>query len=95
MRQFKEETRKLSSAKSSLVTQKWVFAGILNFCGIEHYPASGPLRLMRNGEWLLVENTDDTPFRGTLPTAVHPARKLPEAELEIPALGSVLLKLPR
>ena len=50
---------------------------------------------MRNGEWLLVENTDDTPFRGTLPTAVHPARKLPEAELEIPALGSVLLKLPR
>ena len=75
--------------------EKRFFAGILNFCGIEHYPASGPLRLMRNGEWLLVENTDDTPFRGTLPTAVHPARKLPEAELEIPALGSVLLKLPR
>lgn len=50
---------------------------------------------MRNGEWLLVENTGDTPFRGTLPAVVHPARKLPEAELEIPALDSVLLKLPR
>lgn len=70
-------------------------SNILNFCGVEYYPSSGALRLMRNGEWLLVENTAETPYRGKLPAAVNAARSLPDAEITVPAQSSILLPLSR
>ncbi len=73
--------------------EKRFFRNIMAYCGIEHYPESGALRLMRNRDFLLVENTSEQPFKGTLPKAANPARKLPETALEIPALGSVVIPL--
>ena len=70
------------------------FRNLMDFCGIEFYPDAGPLRMMRNGQWLLVENTSpDKPYSGPLPKAVHPKAKLPEHPVNIAPLDSILLPL--
>ncbi|MPN01735.1 hypothetical protein SDC9_148946 [bioreactor metagenome] len=66
----------------------------MDFCGVEHYPDAGALRLMRNGEWLLVENSSpDKPYAGPLPAAVHPKTALPKTRVELAPLESVMLPL--
>ncbi len=70
------------------------YRDIMDFCGVEFYPEAGPLRLMRNGQWLLVENTSpDKPYSGPLPKAVHPKAKLSNGPVNIAPLDSVLLPL--
>ncbi|MBS1368758.1 MAG: hypothetical protein HPZ91_02275 [Lentisphaeria bacterium] len=74
--------------------ERQFFRNILDFAKAEYYPDAGPLRLMRNGEWLLIENTSpDRPYRGPLPRAVNPRVRLPEGEVDLAPLGSAMLPL--
>ena len=74
---------------------KDVDAMVLEFPGDQVTHSDTTQYQFMSGEWLLVENTAETPYRGKLPAAVNAARSLPDAEITVPAQSSILLPLSR
>jgi len=77
----------------SAADEKQFFANIMQYCGIEYTPDAGPLRFMRNRDFLVVENTGDTVYNGPLPAVVNPASKLPSVTVDIAPLSSTVIPL--
>lgn len=86
----------LSGNEKSLLSsadEKQFFANVMQYCGVEYTPDAGPLRWMRNRDFMVVENTGDTTYHGPLPAVINPAFKLPAVTVDIAPLSSTVIPL--